>query len=375
MIVQQSIPLFKVRLPAGIETALGKTLASGYIAQGAQVEEFERRFGEYAGNLYACAVSDISGALTLSLFLAGVRPGDHVIVSPMVCLATSMPIANLFAVPIWCDVDPLTGMPTARHVRAALTPQTKAIVVSHWSGDIASIEEIGAVAKSVGIPLIEDASEAFGARICGRRPGNGTADFTAYSFGPVRQITCGEGAALLLQSPDEYERMRCLRRYGIHQPSFRLQNGDLNPYSDIETPGFNFGFNNLGATIGIAQFNGLEHILSRYQSNGSYYESALSAIPGLTLLHRRNDAHSGYWTYSLRVERRADLIRKLKEEGIDCQRLHLRNDRYRCFQRESSNNDLPGVNLFDLENLSIPCGWWVRDEDREKISMIIRSGW
>ncbi len=369
------IPLFKVCLPDGIEGDIGKTLASGYIAQGALVDQFERRLADFVGNTHTCAVSDISGALTLCLYLAGVRPADHVVISPMVCLATSMPVANLFADPVWCDVDAETGMPTAAHIRAALTPRTKAILVSHWSGDVALLEELGAVARNAGVPLIEDASEAFGAKVRGRHLGNATADFTAYSFGPVRQITCGEGAAVLVRSADIFERLRWIRRYGIHQPSFRLANGDLNPASDIAIAGFNYGFNNLGATIGLGQFSALEKILSQYQSNGAYYESALSGIPGVRLLKRRADARSGYWTYSLRVERRDDLIRKLKQSGIDCQRLHLRNDRYSCFPRQSPATELPGIAKFDLENLSIPCGWWVSEADRDRITSCIRGGW
>lgn len=371
----QPIPLFKIRLPQGVEIALGKTLASGYIAQGALVEQFESRLGEFIGNSRTCAVSDISGALTLALYLAGVRPGDHVVMPPMVCLATSMPVANLFARPVWCDVAAKTGMPTANHVRAALTPRTKAILMSHWSGDVASIAEIGEIARDARIPLIEDASEAFGAEFRGRSLGNSTADFTAYSFGPVRQITCGEGAALIVQSADTFEHLRRARRYGIHQPTFRLSNGDLNPSSDIPLAGFNFGFNDLGATIGLSQLPDVAAIVERYRSNGQFYERALSNVSGTTLLSRQADSHSGYWTYSLRVDRRDDLIRKLREANIGCQRLHLRNDNYRCFSDSHAEAILPGVDIFDRENLSIPCGWWVSEEDRERIASCIRAGW
>jgi len=77
----------------------------------------------------------------------------------------------------------------------------------------------------------------------------------------------------------------------------------------------------------------------------------------------------------LRVERRDDLVRKLHAEGIGCQRLHVRNDRYSCFANPARADVLPGVDIFDRENLSIPCGWWVGDEDRERIERCIRAGW
>ena len=134
-----SIPLFKVHMPAGAAAALQATLASGYLAHGAQVEAFERELGAYVGNAHVSALSEISGALTLALYLAGVRPQDEVIVSPMVCLATSMPIASLFARPRWCDVDPATGMLDPARIADLVTARTRAILAYHWSGDVADL--------------------------------------------------------------------------------------------------------------------------------------------------------------------------------------------------------------------------------------------
>jgi len=234
--VSISIPLFKVHMPAGAAAALQATLASGYLAHGAQVDAFERELGAYVGNARVSALSEISGALTLALYLAGVRPQDEVIVSPMVCLATSMPIANLFARPRWCDVDPATGMLDPKCIADLVTPRTRAILAYHWSGDVAELEALHAAARAHGLKLIEDASEAFGAEYRGAKLGNHGSDFCIYSFAPVRQITAGDGAALICADAQDHERARRLRRYGIDQASFRLPSGDLNPDSDIPVP-------------------------------------------------------------------------------------------------------------------------------------------
>lgn len=369
------IPLFKVHMPAGAAAAVEATLASGYLAQGARVAEFESTLAAYSGNAQVCAMSEVSGALTLALFLSGVRPQDEVIVSPMVCLATSMPIANLFARPRWCDVDPATGMMDPARIARLVTPRTRAILAHHWSGDVADIDALQTAASTHGLKLIEDASEAFGAEYRGRRLGAHGSDFCVYSFSAVRQITAGEGAALFCGNALDHAAARRLRRYGIHQASFRLPSGDLNPDSDIAVAGFNYSMNNINASIGLAQFAQVHDIVARQRANGRYYEGALAACAGLTLLARRADAASGYWTYSLRAERRADLMRKLLEEGIGCQRLHVRNDRYACFDYARCDAELPGVDLFDRENLSIPCGWWLSAEERARIVACIRSGW
>lgn len=371
----RKIPLFTPRIPDGIEAAIGKTLASGYIAQGALVEQFERQFGSFVRNEKVCAVSDISGAIALALYDAGVQPGDHVVLSPLVCLATSSPVANLFARPVWSDVNPVTGMPDFATISAALTPKTKAIIFSHWSGDVGEIEEIYSLAKRRGVALIEDASEAFGATLAEQPLNARFADYTAYSFGPVRQITCGEGAALVANAQDKFERLRRIRRYGIDPTSFRLESGDLNPSSDIPRAGFNFPFNNIGATLGIRQLSDAPDILDKYRSNGAYYEEVLQGIPGVSNLIRRRDSQSGYWTFSFRARNRDRLVQKLVASGISCQRLHVRNDRYSCFSEGIAANDLPGVTAFDRENISIPCGWWLNEDDRQRIADTIREGW
>ncbi|MDH3288160.1 MAG: DegT/DnrJ/EryC1/StrS family aminotransferase [Betaproteobacteria bacterium] len=367
-------PLFKVHMPEEVFPAVQRTLASGAIAPGAEVPRFEEAVGAFTGNLRTVAVSDISGALTLALHASGVGPGDEVVVSPLSCLATTMPIANLSAKPVWCDVDPETGMPTAAMMRAKITGRTRALLLYHWSGDVGDLDGVLALARECSLPLIEDASEAFGAEFHGRRLGHHGADFTAYSFGPVRHITCGDGAALCPGPGVDRERLRRLRRYGIDSATFRLPNGDLNPASDIVEAGFNFGLSNVAASIGLAQWHWAERNVHAHRDNGRGYDQALRGVPGLRLLARRTDAVSAYWTYSLRAERREDLVRKLREHGIGAQRLHLRNDQYACFAAQAAPG-LHGVDALDAENLSIPCGWWVSAAERARIAETIRSGW
>jgi perosamine synthetase len=368
-----NIPLFKVNIPHQVSEVIEPVLYSGYLADGLQVKQFEQILGDYIGNSQVTALSDISGAITLALFMAGVRPGDRVITSPLACTATTMPIANLFADPIWCDVNPYTGMMEANQIAALITPKTKAILLLHWSGDVAEIEEIINIAHTNGIKVIEDASEAFGAECKGKRLGNHGADFTAYSFQAIRHITTIEGAALFCANAEDAEQAKWLKRYGINRSSFRLPNGDFNQDSDIPIAGYNFYLNNVNAAIGIEQFQNIDAVVNRYRENGDYYSQALKKIDGVELLHRRSDSISAYWTYTILVDRRNDLIAKLKDKGIEAQRLHIRNDIYSCFGTGKQN--LPGVDFFGERTLSIPCGWWVSDRDRSYIVDSIREGW
>jgi dTDP-4-amino-4,6-dideoxygalactose transaminase len=194
-----------------------------------------------------------------------------------------------------------------------------------------------------------------------------------YSFYATKHVNTGEGAALLAADAGDQEEIRRLRRFGIDPPSFRLPNGDLNPRFDITLAGFNLQMNEIAATLGLEGMLHADGIVARHRANGLFYETALADIPGLRQLKRRGDSMSGYWTYSLLAERRDDLIRKLASHGIGAQRLHVRTDGYSCFGGKQSA--LPGVAGFDAHNVSIPCGWWVGDEERERVAQCLRAGW
>jgi dTDP-4-amino-4,6-dideoxygalactose transaminase len=155
-----------------------------------------------------------------------------------------------------------------------------------------------------------------------------------------------------------------------------LPNGDLNSHTDVPLAGFNMQMNEIAATIGLAALPEADRIVARHRANGGYYEAALAGVPGLRQL-RREAGVSAYWTFSLLAERRDDLIRKLVEHGIGAQRLHVRNDGFSCFRgsQPDAPDALAGTAQFDARVISIPCGWWVGDDERERVVQCIRDGW
>lgn len=367
------IPLFKVFVAEEAHAALLPVLRSGQLGAGRQVAAFEAGLAAWLGVTDVVALSDASAALTLALTMAGVRPGDEVITSPLACAATVMPIANLYARPAWCDVQAHTGMPDASAIAAQINARTRAVLLYSWAGDVADMAGIAALCAEHQIALVHDASEGLGARWDGRHLAS-MADYTVYSFYATKHLTTGEGAALAASNPEQLPRARQLRRFGIDTSRFRLANGDLNPAFDIVEAGFNFPMNELAATLGNVQLAQLDARLQTYQNNGSWYDNALQGIAGLALHGRTAHSRSAYWTYSLCADRRDDLVRKLTSCGIGSQRLHLRNDRLHCFA-PAPTQELPGVDQFDAGNLSIPSGWWVGEAEREQIVRTIREGW
>lgn len=365
----QRTPLYHVHVPNGIETAIGQVLSSGQIASGGNVELFENGIREFINNSYVTSTGEISSTIAMCLFMAGVRPNDEVIASPLACLATNLPVLNLFANITWCDVDPATGNMDPSDLARKVSSRTKAILVFHWAGNPASLGSIYEVAQSQGIPVVEDASEALGAEYGGRKIGNTGGDYVVFSFYPNRHLTTVEGAAIAFKDGQNYERGRWLKRYGIHVPSFRDCDGEINPDSDISEAGWNSYMNHVAATIGVAQMQGLQDRLTRHRDNGEFFDEALKSIPAVEVLRRPSDSKSAYWVYTLLSDRRDSLASQLRANDLQVSKVHLRNDLYSCFGNQSCN--LPGVDDFSRRALSIPCGWWVSKEERERIVRLI----
>lgn len=373
MVSRPCIPLYKVHMPPEANEAVRTVLDSGYLADGEIVRQFEAHLRDYLGNPNLITVGEESSAIVLALYIAGVRPGDEVLASPMACLATNMPILNLFAGIVWCDVDPDTGNLDPAEIERRITPRAKAVVYAHWAGVVADVAAINWIARRHGLRVVEDASEALGAEYDGRKIGNTDSDFTVFSFHAIRHINTGEGAAITFADPAEAEQARWLKRYGIHQPTFRDTLGEIDPASDIPRAGYNSYMNNISAAIGLAQMGHVEEVVGRHRENGEYYDRALADLPGLTLLKRLSQASSACWVYTFLAERRDDLLRHLRERGVFASKVHLRNDVYSCFGTGIA--DYSGVNSFSSSCLSIPSGWWVSQDDREFIVDSIRSGW
>ncbi len=364
------IPLFKPHILPRMGPIVAEVLSSGQIAGGFNVDKLEDLLRAYLGNPWVTTTSDVSSSLILCLFQAGVRPGDDVLMSPLVCLSTSSPVKNLFADIRWCDVDPLTGNIDSAEIAKRMTPQAKAIVVYHWAGNPADLAEIHAAARDHGLAVIEDAGEALGAEYHGKKIGATGSDFTVFSFYPNRHLTTIEGGAIACAHEDDYDQVRRLKRYGIHRASFRDEDGEIDPASDIPVAGWNSYMNHVAATVGVVQMEHLPRIVARHRENGLFYDRALADDPGVTVLRKPADSSSAYWVYTFLAGERDRLLEALRRNGVQASKVHLRNDLYTAFG--SGPEDLPGVKEFSDHCLSVPCGWWVTDEERSRISDIIR---
>jgi dTDP-4-amino-4,6-dideoxygalactose transaminase len=142
---------------------------------------------------------------------------------------------------------------------------------------------------------------------------------------------------------------------------------------DVTSVGYKYHMNNVTATIGLAQLNQIESVISRHVANGRYFDQALQDVAGLSLCRWDRQAEPSYWFYTVLVDEREKFSRHLAANGIASSQAHKRNDRHTVFA--ASRCELPGLDAFYQRMLHIPCGWWVDDARREYMVDVIRRGW
>jgi perosamine synthetase len=364
--ITPQIPLVKVGLPPPEELmpALQEVLYSGFIAEGEPVYRFERAFGECFGLPTVLGMSSGTAALHAALVLAGVRSGDEVISTSMTAEPTNIAILHAGATPVFADVDPLSGNLDPASVRRAITDRTRAIVVVHYAGFPVRLREIIDIATARGIPVIEDCAHALGARYEGRPVGT-LADYGLYSFQAIKHMTTVDGGALAIADADRAGEARRFRWFGMDKGVPRTQ-------VDVRSVGYKYNMNNVTATIGLAQLQGIERRIARHVDNGRFFDLAIPQIPGLAVTTFDSSAEPSYWLYTVLSEEAEDVERRLAAVGVAASKLHRPNHLHSIFA--DSRTDLPGLDAFYRRMVHIPCGWWVGDEDRQRIVDALRKG-
>ena len=365
------IPLFKVFMPPrkALVPRLEEILYGGQISEGPPVAEFERRFGALIGSPHVLSFYCGTAALHAALVLARVKPGDEVISTAMTAEPTNMAILHAGAKIVWADVDPANGNLAAKAIVEKVTERTRAIMVVHYGGIPAAIADIRKVAEARGIPVIEDAAHALGARY-GGSPIGCHSEFVMFSLQAIKHMTTVDGGMLACNARAGVETQvtegRKFRWFGIDRAASRTD-------VDVASVGYKYHMNNVTATIGLVQLEHIKPVIERHIANGRYFDRALQGVPGLSLCRWDSRAEPSYWFYTVLVDGRDKFSRHLAAHGIASSQAHKRNDRHTVF--EASRCELPGLDAFYERMLHIPCGWWVDDERREYMVDVIRRGW
>lgn len=359
-----SIPLFKVFMADAVKDAVTRILYSGYVGEGEEVKAFERDFAARIGVPHALAVNSGTSALHLACHVSiDGAAGAEIISTPMTCMATNTSVVRNGAKIVWADVDPLTGNIDPDTVEPLITDKTRAIMMVHWGGNPCDIDRICAIARARGVAVIEDAAHALGATYRGQCIGQ-HADFVAFSFQAIKQVTSVDGGCLVCRRAEDDARCRLLRWYGID----RNAGGsiDVRDASDVAEAGYKFHMNNVTAAIGRENLKYLDWIVQRHRDNAQFYDAAFRNTNNVMAAPENPDGTSSCWLYTIHAENRDELMQKLREHGIEASKVHTRNDTNSAFA--PFKRPLPNCDKFDRTHLCIPVGWWLSKSQRERVA-------
>lgn len=291
-------------------TLVSQALASTILCFGPMLERFERQLAEFAGAKHAAALSSGTSALHACVVAAGIGDGDEVITTPFSFVASSNCLLFERALPCFVDVDPRTGNLDPALIEQRITPRTKAILPVHVFGQPVDMDPVTEIARRRGLVVIEDACEAIGAEYKGRSAGT-LGDAGVFAFYPNKQITTGEGGAIVTNREDWDHLFRSLRNQGRDV---------MDPWLVHSRLGFNYRLGELAAALGVAQMERLPELLAKRERVAALYAERLAGIDRVSIpLIVDTTSRMSWFVYVVRLDHslnRDDVMRRLAADGV-----------------------------------------------------------
>lgn len=299
-----NLPLHHEPVRAEIEAIFREVLAGGQFAGGPNVEAFEAAFAAFCGSRHAVGVGSGTDALWLALAGLGIGPGDEVITVPMTFFATAEAISRCGARPVFVDIEEATYTMDVEALERAISPRTKAILPVHLFGQTADMAPILELAGTRGIPVVEDAAQAHGARYHGRHAGSmGRAG--CFSFYPGKNLgALGEAGAVITDDAELAARIGALRNHG---QTATYQHDHL---------GWNSRMDGLQGGILELKLRDLERHNARRREIAARYAAGLCGCESMILPVERAGRLHAWHLYPVRVPMRDRFVARLRSLGV-----------------------------------------------------------
>jgi len=296
-----TIPLSSPDITQAEIDAVTAVLRSPHLSLGPELTAFESALAHYHAVPHAVAVSSGTAGLHLALITLGIGEGDEVIVPSFAFIAVANAVLQVRATPIFAEIDSLTLNLDPAAVEQAITPRTRALLVVHTFGVPADMDAFQSIARRHNLVVIEDACEAIGAEFGppsnARRAGS-FGNLAVLGFYPNKQLTTGEGGAVLTRDPAHAARLRSLRNQG------RSARAD---WLDHAEPGYNYRLSDIGCALGRVQLSRIDELLSLRRAAAQRYHALLASIPGLELPPLTLPSRTVSWfVYVVRLPRQVD---------------------------------------------------------------------
>ena len=344
--------------------AVKRVFETGWLGLGSVVYDFENALKEYLGAKNVIAVNTGTSALHIALDGVGTERGDEVIVPSLTFAATIQAIVAVGAVPVFCDIDADTLNISIEDVKRRITSKTKIIMPVHYCGNPCDMDSLIAIAKESNLTIIEDAAHGFGSTYKGAKIGS-IGDITCFSFDPIKNITCGEGGAVVLENDDVAEIIRRKRILGIDKDSWYRYKNEKQWFYEVTTKGYRYHMSNINAAIGLVQLKKIDKFISKRREIAKRYNVELGNIESIRTMNIDYDTIAPF-AYIIRVmERRDELMEYMAGMGIDTGVHYIPNHIHPLFNQYSS--PLPVTEKVWREIITLPLFYDMSENEMEKV--------
>lgn len=334
-------------------------------SNGKYIGEFERAFAEFCGVKHAVAANNGTTALHLALVALGLEPGDEVIIPTVTYIATANAVRYCGATPILVDVSPDTMNIDPARVEEKITSRTRGIIPVHLYGHPADMNALAVIARKHGLWLLEDAAEAHGAEVDGKRVGT-LGCCATFSFFGNKIVTTGEGGMVTTDNDALAAKLRLYRGQGV-DPDRRYW---------FPVVGYNYRMTNIQAAIGLAQMETVETALKERQVIADKYNRALAHLGDqLVLPTVRPGTRHVYWMYTVFLREGEEAVRNAVMQSLDQAGIETRPVFYPMHvlppYREAQA--YPVADTWAQRGMNLPTHQFLSDADIERIAISLEQ--
>lgn len=350
--------------------AVAEVLRSDWLTTGPQVDGFEADLAGWTGGTPCVVVSNGTAALHTAYAAAGIGPGDEVVTTPMTFVATASTAIAQGATVVFADVEEDTANLDPAAAQAAVTARTRVIAAVDYAGHPAEYDDLRKVAEDAGALLLADAAHAIGS-VYRDRPVGSLADLTTFSFFPTKNLTSGEGGAVVAADPALLRAARRFRSIGMVRERDALRHPDEGGWhQEVHAFGLNYRLPDVLCALGRSQLRRLGAFKARRAALTARYHEALAGVPGLRLPVQRAWVDPAWHLYPVRVldGRRREVYDRLRAAGIGVQVNYLPVYWHPVFEDLGYRRGMcPNAERFYAEELSLPLFPDLSDDDQDRV--------
>ena len=361
---KKTITQFYPHIPRTAVQAIKKVFAGRWIGQGPLVDKLEKIFSRrFANNMASIAVGSGTDALHLSYILANLKKDDEVICPVFTCTATNIPLLYFDAKIKFADIDPATFNIDIDSVKKLITKKTKAIIFVNYGGLPCNISELVKLAKKNKITLIQDAAQSLDAKYK-NKPITTYADFTIFSFQAIKHISSGDGGMLVIKNSKLIKKAKRIRWFGIDR--LAKQGGTWE--NDIKEIGYKYQMTDIGAALLLESIKEFRKIKIHRKKIFEIYLKELSKNKNINIVNDKNIKGHAHWLFTILLNKKDYLQKKLRQKGIETNQVHFRNDRYSIFKKFTKNKKFENMDSVEDKYLVLPIHTKMKINDAKYIA-------